>query len=322
MFFSVFSLGQSNLILNGNFEEYWICPDDATQIERCKNVFNPLPFNDLMLFSSTSDYYNACSVPSSTTSSVDIPYTMNGFQLPRSGSGMLGFLSIENTYSSDSHREYVQLTFEKKLVCGNKYEFTAYFNPSNFLKFSRRGLAFYFSEKELNEEQDYLYNLYEPSYVDLVTEINDTSDWTKVSFNFIADKPYKYVSIGHTKNDDTTMYFAINSSGLGQDTAAYFYMDDASLIEVGQSNYYLPNVFTPNGDGVNELFMPIGETSILNEIIIFNRWGNKVSSLFYPFEWNGTGCDLELPNGVYFYLLIPNEGCEIDKKQGMVHLIR
>jgi len=32
LFLSDYSFGQQNLILNGDFEEYWECPDDLTQI--------------------------------------------------------------------------------------------------------------------------------------------------------------------------------------------------------------------------------------------------------------------------------------------------
>lgn len=63
----------------------------------------------------------------------------------------------------------------------------------------------------------------------------------------------------------------------------------------------IPNVFTPNGDGVNETFeIPGLETSIANELTVMNRWGATVyQKKGYKNEWSGQG----LNEGTYFYLL-------------------
>jgi gliding motility-associated-like protein/uncharacterized repeat protein (TIGR01451 family) len=63
----------------------------------------------------------------------------------------------------------------------------------------------------------------------------------------------------------------------------------------------IPNVFTPNGDGLNETFeIPGLETSIANELTVMNRWGATVyQKKGYKNEWNGQG----LNEGTYFYLL-------------------
>lgn len=68
----------------------------------------------------------------------------------------------------------------------------------------------------------------------------------------------------------------------------------------------LPNVFTPNGDGVNEVwrarnFTPVQKFSLQ----VVNRWGVKVYSASSPdFEWNGKlqGNGTDCPDGPYFYM--------------------
>lgn len=77
------SFGPQNLILNGDFEEYWEFPDDETQIERCKHVYNPL-YYPAPSWSSTSDYFNECS-----NSIVNVPNFAFSFQQARSGSGFV-----------------------------------------------------------------------------------------------------------------------------------------------------------------------------------------------------------------------------------------
>jgi len=63
----------------------------------------------------------------------------------------------------------------------------------------------------------------------------------------------------------------------------------------------IPNVFTPNGDGVNDtFFIPGLDTYTDTEITIINRWGNVVyEKKNYQNDWTGPG----LPEGTYFYLL-------------------
>lgn len=84
------------------------------------------------------------------------------------------------------------------------------------------------------------------------------------------------------------------------------------------------NIFTPNGDGINDFFQPLGELNQINKILILNRWGNIVSELYYPFTWDGKSTTgMELAEGVYYYILEKNEGCSNQiQKQSMIHLIR
>ncbi|MVM35526.1 T9SS type B sorting domain-containing protein, partial [Spirosoma sp. HMF4905] len=67
----------------------------------------------------------------------------------------------------------------------------------------------------------------------------------------------------------------------------------------------LPNVFTPNGDGKNDVFQPLRCPRFVSSIsfVVYNRWGAKVyetsgSSL----AWDGKSVDgVDLPTGLYYY---------------------
>lgn len=54
---------------------------------------------------------------------------------------------------------------------------------------------------------------------------------------------------------------------------------------------YVPNAFTPDGDGLNDLFIPVFGCDPINyEFIIFDRWGQEVFSTADPSQgWNGSG---------------------------------
>ncbi len=95
---------------------------------------------------------------------------------------------------------------------------------------------------------------------------------------------------------------------------------------------YLPNVFTPNGDNINDLFVPIKDSiNFVDEvkISIYTRYGRLAFQTTDPqIKWNGkennNGGDL--PVGTYFYTIeyseIRLEGLKPKAKTGMVELIR
>jgi gliding motility-associated-like protein len=78
----------------------------------------------------------------------------------------------------------------------------------------------------------------------------------------------------------------------------------------------IPNVFTPNGDQLNENFS-IDERMIGGALMVFDRWGAKVyENSNYQNEWDGD----DLPSGVYYYVL--NGGDCIDQKKGTLSILR
>jgi gliding motility-associated-like protein len=88
---------------------------------------------------------------------------------------------------------------------------------------------------------------------------------------------------------------------------------------------YVPNAFTPNGDGRNDKFypVPVGIKS-LNYFRVFNRWGQLVFSTNQLNEgWDGTLSGLKQGNGTFVWMAeaITKENKIITKK-GTVTLIR
>jgi gliding motility-associated-like protein len=75
--------------------------------------------------------------------------------------------------------------------------------------------------------------------------------------------------------------------------------------------YELPNVFTPNADGVNDLFIPLPYSFVKDvDIKIYDRWGLVMFETTDPdVEWDGTSRDSKkpCPDGTYFYLCTVNE---------------
>lgn len=95
------------------------------------------------------------------------------------------------------------------------------------------------------------------------------------------------------------------------------------------SEFELPNVFTPNGDSENDLFIPVSSQFIERlEITIYNRWGTKVFETTDPqINWDGINQTTGqlCADGVYFYDCSVHEiklsGVVIRQIGGFVHLI-
>ena len=88
---------------------------------------------------------------------------------------------------------------------------------------------------------------------------------------------------------------------------------------------FFPNAFTPNNDGLNDLFRGSGNSSIRDyRLSVFNRWGqvvfttNNISS-----GWNGRLGVLEEPAGVYVWMATYVTRAGVFKRQkGTVAIIR
>ncbi len=67
----------------------------------------------------------------------------------------------------------------------------------------------------------------------------------------------------------------------------------------------LPDVFTPNGDGVNDTWVPYPHGNFEEfEILVYNRWGTMVYKTTEPnFAWDGKNLmGNPVTDGVYFYI--------------------
>ncbi|HLF63863.1 MAG TPA: gliding motility-associated C-terminal domain-containing protein [Saprospiraceae bacterium] len=82
------------------------------------------------------------------------------------------------------------------------------------------------------------------------------------------------------------------------------------LVEPGDCvspNIFIPNVFTPNGDDVNDIFrIEMDDRDLIEfQVWIYDRWGDVVYNSLNPdFEWKGDFNGKELQPGVYVYHML------------------
>ena len=113
--------------------------------------------------------------------------------------------------------------------------------------------------------------------------------------------------------------FAYNEYDCVDSTTIAILVNDVSTV-------FIPNSFTPNNDGLNDIFLPI--CSYIGDqgysLKIYNRWG---ALIFYSNDvqigWDGTYKGEAVPSQSYSYILIYENGFgQKFRKVGSIHLIR
>ena len=86
---------------------------------------------------------------------------------------------------------------------------------------------------------------------------------------------------------------------------------------------FFPSGFTPNGDGVNDIFISRGALPEEYEIFIYDQWGAQVFNSKSAQEgWGGTFNNQPLPQGNYAYVASFFNGFEMETVSGVVSLLR
>ena len=102
------------------------------------------------------------------------------------------------------------------------------------------------------------------------------------------------------------------------------------IVTCDNNNLFVPNTFSPNGDGVNDVFYVRGKgLSTVQSMRIFNRWGQLVfeKKEFAPNDpsvgWDGTFGGKKMPSDVYIYTIeVICENSQVIPYHGNVALIR
>lgn len=270
------TLGQTNLVPNPSFEDYFNCPNNISQLYKAKKWKN---------FCGSPDYVNTCGqAPAS------VPYNFGGFQYAASGNAYCDVCVWENTILNA--REFVAVKLDSNLVIGKKYFFSFKTNPcfksSGGPAFSNKiGLKFttFIQNDTNNVSNNSLIN--NQANVFSTNIITDTLNWTKISGSFIADSMYNYVVIGNFFNDANTSLDTSFKGGSWPYLGSYYAIDDVcvtrdSLFNSGfsvntsenENNEVLLNIFpNPTSD---RIFITLTNESKDITLSIYNKFGQIV----------------------------------------------
>lgn len=169
---------------------------------------------------------------------------------------------------------------------------------------------------------------------------NCADDVTRYNVYFSSSEGGEFEVVGTVNSaTDTTFTWSRNGSIAGcyyvtaLDSIQYNNESDSSNVICVDNCpiYFLPNVFTPNGDGKNDLFIPLLPYKYIQDIdlVIYNRWGQEMFRTTDPMiRWDGinTATGAPVKDGVYYYICVVNtirlSGIEPIELEGAFHVVR
>ena len=158
--------------------------------------------------------------------------------------------------------------------------------------------------------------------------------YSSMDYSLLVKYPYSDELYGWYKN---TLYAGVDGPAfpikdLGAiDTGTYtvkvtnlqgcYVWSEPYMLNLTKADLFIPNIFTPNGDGINDYFQIIGlDEFVENKLEIINKRGTVIySQKNYHNEWDGNG----LPNDVFYYTLeLKRKDGTTSRITGFVHLKR
>tara|TARA_B110000091_G_scaffold36264_1_gene38796 strand:- start:21408 stop:26768 length:5361 start_codon:yes stop_codon:yes gene_type:complete len=118
-----------------------------------------------------------------------------------------------------------------------------------------------------------------------------------------------YIVWNESESDRPDSSLVITQEGIYNATLYHYPMCpievEREVIEFCPMTFFVPNVFTPNGDGLNDTFEPKMSNIESYKIMIFNRWGDLIFTSYDPSnQWDGTVNSNEVQIDVYVYKIV------------------
>ncbi len=100
--------------------------------------------------------------------------------------------------------------------------------------------------------------------------------------------------------------------------------EESAVPDTLNGTLVVPNVFSPNGDLVNDYFEVATNGTTVYKFSVFTRTGTRIYYTVSPrIFWDGNSVGgKELPEGVYYYVIEEEGGTDPFEKGGFVHLFR
>lgn len=162
----------------------------------------------------------------------------------------------------------------------------------------------------------------EISFTAVTTEAVIHYEWQMSRDQEFDNPDYRFYQkdLDYTFTDDGTFYLRFVGSNADGTCSTY---SDIFTVSIGASELKCPNAFSPNGDGVNDIWKVSYRSLIDFNCEIFNRNGQKIYGFTDPSDgWDGTWHGKTVKPGVYYYVIIATgaDGKKY-KKSGDINII-
>lgn len=123
---------------------------------------------------------------------------------------------------------------------------------------------------------------------------NETDKYSWYPSNELSCNDCKTTRLNNIVEDKILYCITSNNNGC-EDTCTYIIYTPFDI--------FIPNTFTPNRDGENDIFLIRGKNIKVDNIIIYNRWGNEIYNGNLENGWDGTYKNKLVDIGIYSYIL-------------------
>jgi len=296
-----------NLIPNPSFELMDSCSvgfDNIPTLEStvknyCKNWFD----NETINYS-TSNYLSNCLHPT-----LNVPANAYGYSFAQHGNKYVGFIldAFHTTNKNvETQREHISIKIIEPLIRDSAYCISFFYKNSQGLNknYSLDNIGVLFTYDSLKTDTVFQNN------ADVRTErgiLLTNNQWQEFSGYYIAKGGEEFFNLGMFGEQDET---ELDTDYEGY-IAFYYFIDNISVTLCDKDsifNVYLElnaNVFTPNGDGINDVYTIKHQNIVELNVQVYNRWGNLVRHYNgLTTEWLGNNDNGKpLSDGVYFIVV-------------------
>ena len=111
-------------------------------------------------------------------------------------------------------------------------------------------------------------------------------------------------NLGIFSNPGTYTFLVEIENECNYEYTLHIELESEEICRTKNCKTYIPNIFSPNDDGINDIFQPFSEVVTFEKLMIFDRWGNRIYETKErdPF-WNGKFQGNECIPGVYVYMI-------------------
>ena len=292
----------------------------ATAMPSATGMWHLLPgWNNAGSGSSTPDFFHL-----DGSLGGDLPETPVGLVMPTEGRGVAGIAAIRRMGPNQPlSREYLVMELSDPLMVGVEYTLSFDVTNGQWLPTSTAGLAINALGVAFTLEQPVQMGSGILSFPPVFQFSNARydSEWERISFTFDVTAPSRFMTIGVFESDDNLEAEVVMGNN---PQMAYYFFDHFQLQlateeeeTVSEPNpvepdpkpeeevhsVYVPSAFSPNGDGLNDVFKPeVGDLNLLR-MEVYSRWGERVATLDprSP-EWDGRNFEgVVLSPGMYIW---------------------
>lgn len=330
------SSGQTPSVLNGGFETYSTAPAAPGE------WYHAVQWGNAGSAQSDPDFFHE-----DGTGGGDLPETPVAVVGAFSGKGVMGFTAA--TADGANRREYLVGRFSTPLVVGERYRMHFALTNGAITSFSPAGIGVSGLGLAVVQGAPAQSQL-EPLSIAPVFVLNQVfydRDWVEFECTFTANAASDHFVFGVFADDADISFESVEG---GNPQIAYYFTDEFSIAlapdeaeqvhdargpaqapspaagEQPAAEWFVPNAFSPNADGENDMFQPVLNASELVRFEVFSRWGESLFATRSEEEmaWDGTDKKgREVPQGTYVWKLkVRLESGEQRESTGMITLIR